>query len=86
MRLIAITDSDYANNEDIKSVTGGIVTVGGLPTYFTLKMQATVSLSSREPEYIALGTVQAQILDELFGEVYIPSIIHEDNLGVIYLT
>ena len=64
--------------------------MGGSPTYFTSKMQATVTLSSIEAEYMALGTVtqevlfQAQILDELFGEEHKrPSTIYEDNLGVI---
>ena len=89
MRIVAFTDSDYANNEDRKSVTGRVVTVGGLPTYFTSKMQAIVSISSTEAEYIDLGTVtqevlfQAKILEELFGEEHKrPSI----NLGAIYLT
>ena len=69
------------------------MTVGGSPTYFTSKMQATVSLSSTEADYMALGTVaqevlfQAQILDDPFGEEHKkPSIICGDNLGVIYLT
>ena len=91
-RIVAFMDSDYANNEDRKSVTGGVVTVGGSPTYYTSKMQARVSLSSTEAEYVALGTVtqevlfQAQILDELFGEEHKrSSIIYKDNLGAIYL-
>ena len=93
MRLVAFTDLDYANNEDRKSVTGGVVTMGGSTIYFTSKIQATVRLSSTEAEYIALGTVtqevlfQAQILDELFRKEHKkPSIIYEDNLGAIYLT
>ena len=93
LRLIAFTESDYTNDEDRKSVTGGVVTVGGSPTYFKSKMQATVTLSSTEAEYMDLGTVtqevlfQAQILDELFREEHKrPSIIYEDNLGAIYLT
>ena len=56
-------------------------------------MQATVSLSLTEAEYIALGSIaqevlfQRQILNELLGGKYDKmSIIHEDNLGAIYLT
>ena len=86
-------DSDYANNEDRKSITGGVVTMGGSPTYFTSKMQATVSFSSMEAEYIALGPAtqealfQAQILDKLFRtEHKKSSIIYKDTLGAIYLT
>ena len=93
LRIVAYTDSDYANDDKRKSVTGGVVTLGGSPTYFTSKMQATVSLSSTEAEYIALGSIaqevlfQRQILNELLGGKYNKiSIIHEDNLGAIYLT
>ena len=69
------------------------MTVGGSPTYFKSKIQVTVSLSSTEVEYIALGTVtqevlfQAQMLDELFEKEHKkPSIIYKDNLGAIHLT
>ena len=57
LRSVAFMDSDYANNEDRKNTTGGVVTMGVSPTYFTSKMQATLSLSSTEAEYIVLGTV-----------------------------
>ena len=93
LRLIVFMDSDYVNDEDRKSITGGVVTVRGSPTYLTSKMQATFSLSSMEAKYMALGTVtqevlfQAQILDELVREEYKrPSIIYKDNLETIYLT
>ena len=93
LRLVAFTDSDYANNEDRKSVIGGVVTVKESHTHFTLKMQAKVCLLSTEAEYMALGTVtqevlfQAQILDELFGEEHKrSSIIYEDNLEAIHST
>ena len=63
------------------------------PTYFTSKMQATVSLSSTKAEYNTLRTVtqevlyQAQKFDELFGKEHKkPSIVYEDNLGTIYFT
>ena len=68
-------NSDYVNDEeDRKSITGEVVTLGGTPTYFTSKMHATVSLSSTEAKYIALGVItqevvlQAQILENLFGK------------------
>ena len=93
MRVIAFIDSDYASGEDRKSVTGGVITIGGVLTNAMSKTQTTVSLSSTEAEYIALSTVaqevifQSQILDELIGNEHIkPSIIFEDNLGAIYLT
>ena len=63
---------DYANDGERKSVSGGVVTLGG----YTTKMQAIVSLSSTEAEYIALGSImqevlfQRQILNKLIGEKY----------------
>ena len=93
LRIVAFTDSDYANGEDRKSITGGVTTIGGTPTNAMSKTQAVVSLSSTEAEYIALSAVaqevlfQSQMLDELLGDDHIkPSIIFEDNIGAIYLT
>jgi len=93
MKIVAFTDSYYANREDRKSVTGGVITLGGTPTHSMSKTQAIVSLSSTEAEYIALSAVaqevlfQSQILDELLGENHVkPSLIFEDNIGAIYLT
>ena len=74
LRLVAFMDSYFAKNEDRKNITGGMVTMGGSPSYFTSKMQAIVSLSWIKAEYITLGTVtqevqfQAQTLDKLFGK------------------
>ena len=93
IQIVAFTDSDFANREDRKSVTGGVVTLGGVPTNAMSKTQAIVSPSSTEAEYIALSTMaqevlfQSQMLDELVGDQHIkPSAIFEDNLGAIYLT
>ena len=92
LRIVAFTDSDYANGEDRKSITGGVTTIGGTPTNAMSKAQSVVSLSSTEAEYIALSSVaqevvfQSQMLDELLGDGHIkPSIIFEDNIGAIYL-
>ena len=57
LRLVAFAVTGYANNEDRKSITGGVMTMGRSPIYFTSKMQATVSLLWTGVEYIALGTV-----------------------------
>ena len=62
LRIVAYTDADYANNNERKSITGGVVTIGGSPTYFMSKIQSIVSLSSTEAEYIALGTIIQEIL------------------------
>ena len=93
IQIVAFTDSDFANREDRKSVTGGVVTLGGVPTNAISKTQAIVSPSSTEVEYIALSTmaqevlIQSQMLDELVGDQHIKSsVIFEDNLGSICLT
>ena len=62
LRIVAHTDLDCANSDERKSVTGGVVTLGGSPTYFTSKIQVTVSLSSSEAEYIALGSIAHEVL------------------------
>ena len=53
---ISYTDSDYAtNNQDRKSISGRINTIGGMITSWSSKKQNTVSLSSTEAEYQALS-------------------------------
>ena len=70
-----------------------MITLGGSPTYFIPKMQSDLSLLSTEAEFIILGTIkdevlfQQKILKELVRDKHDKtSIIHEDNLGAIYLT
>jgi hypothetical protein len=56
--LVSISncDSDYAKDEnDRRSISGRINTLGGMITNWTTKKQQTVSLSSSEPEYQALS-------------------------------
>ena len=63
MRLVKLIDSYYANDEkDRKNITGGVATMGGSPTYFTLKMQKTVSLSSTEAKYISFGAITQEVM------------------------
>ena len=55
LRSISYCDSDYAKDEnDRKSISGRINTVGGMITNWTSKKQGTVSLSSTEAEYQSL--------------------------------
>ena len=93
LRLVAFMDYDYANDENRKSIAGGVMTMGGWPMYVTSKMQATVSLSSTEAEYKDLRIIAqevlfwAQVLGKLFRKEHKkPSIIYDHNLGAIYLT
>jgi C4-type Zn-finger protein len=91
--LVSISDfdSDYAKDEnDRRSISGRINTLGGMITNWTSKKQQTVSLSSSESEYQALSECVREamftqsLLRELIGKKT-TSIIYEDNLGAIYL-
>ena len=91
LRSISDCDSNYARDEnDRKSISGRINTLGGMITNWTSKKQSTVSLSSTEAEYQALSEcVQEAIftqslIQELTGECN-TAIIYEDNIGAIFL-
>jgi hypothetical protein len=92
LRSISLCDSDYAKNEDDrKSISGRINTVGGMITNWTSKKQSTVALSSTESEYQSLSecTQEAMFTQNLLNEITgtrLMAIIYEDNLGAIYLT
>ena len=52
LRSISLCDSDYAKDEnDRKSISGRLNTIGGTITNWTSKKQSTVALSSTEAEY-----------------------------------
>ena len=57
LRMVIYTDLDYAYDNERKSVSGVLVTLGGSPTYFISKIQLTVSLSLTKAEYIVLGSI-----------------------------
>jgi hypothetical protein len=91
LRSISDCDSDYAKNEnDRKSISGRINTVGGMITNWSSRKQATVSLSSTEAEYQSLSECAQEaiftqsLIQEITGELK-TAIIYEDNLGAIYL-
>ena len=88
---ISDCDSDFAKDEeDRKSISGSINTVGGMITNWSSKKQATVSLSSTEAEYQALSNCAQEamftqtLINEITGQMN-TAIIYEDNLGAIYL-
>jgi hypothetical protein len=88
---ISDCDSDYAKDEnDRKSISGRINTLGGMTTSWTSKKRQTVPLISLEAEYQALSECVQEavftqnLLMELTGERK-PAIIYEDNLGAISL-
>ena len=72
LRLIGEVDADFAKDkEDRKSITGDIVTLGGMITFWSSKKQSIVSLSSTKSEYVACSShcqeqkFQQMILDEI---------------------
>lgn len=88
---ISDCDSNYAKDEnDRKSISGRINTIGGMISNWSSKKQATVSLSSTEAEYQALSECAQEamftqaLLKEITG-LQNTAIIYEDNLGAIYL-
>jgi hypothetical protein len=90
LRSISDCDSDYANSDDRKSITGRVNTVGGMITNWSSKKQGTVALSSTEAEYNGLSECAQEsmftqsLIFEVTG-VLLPAIIYEDNIGAIYL-
>jgi hypothetical protein len=92
LRSISDCDSNYAKDEnDRKSISGRINTIGGMITNWSSKKQNTVSLSSTEAEYQALSDCAQEaiftqnLVKEITGQQP-PAIIYEDNLGAIYLS
>jgi hypothetical protein len=91
LRPIMFADSNYATNEDNRrSVTGNLYTIGGSLVNWMSKTQSTVTLSSTEAEYVSLATCAqelrfTQMILEEIAEPLGPGIIYEDNVGAIFL-
>ncbi|GMF44997.1 unnamed protein product [Phytophthora fragariaefolia] len=63
LEVVAYSDADFAvGKEDRKSVTGGLVTMDGMPVSWTCKKQGGVSLSTMEAEYTAASVMAAELL------------------------
>jgi hypothetical protein len=83
--LTAYSDSDYANDEDRKSVTGYVIYAQGGPVVWKSKKQPTVAKSVCEAEYVALSDAIAELLwlkmtlDELKVEQDRPMRLYIDN-------
>ncbi|KAE9028332.1 hypothetical protein PR002_g10426 [Phytophthora rubi] len=51
LEVVALNDADFAvDKEDRKSLTGGLVTMNGMPVSWTCNKQGGVSLSTMEAE------------------------------------
>lgn len=60
--LTAYCDSDFASEEDRKSVSGYVIFAQGGPVVWKSKKQPTVALSSCEAEYVALSETIKELL------------------------
>ncbi|GMF60978.1 unnamed protein product [Phytophthora fragariaefolia] len=89
-RFVAYSDADFAaDKEDRKSVTGGLVTMDGMPVSWTCKKQGGVSLSTMEAEYTAASVMATELLGvlELLGELnvkhVVPMTLRVDNQAAL---
>jgi hypothetical protein len=107
LRLDLYVDADFAglwNSEDandptgVKSRTGYVITLGGVPVLWGLKLQSEISLSTTEAEFIAASMAMRQLLpvrevmEELMKHFQIErsaestvSVVWEDNNGALIM-
>ena len=76
--------------DDRRSTSGNVFLLANGPVNWFSKKQATVSMSTAESEYVALGQAAQETvwLRKLLEEIGMdltqnPTLIHEDNQGVI---
>jgi hypothetical protein len=92
LKLTAYADADYASEAaSRRSVSGNLAIFGGGPVLWSSRLQACVTLSTVEAEYVSLcGVAQSVIwlrglLQDLGAPQRQPTVIYEDNLGAISL-
>lgn len=61
-RLLAYDDTNYANSEEMRSVTGSISMSGRTIVVSVWRTQGNISVSSTEVEYAAAGVVTKEVL------------------------
>jgi hypothetical protein len=85
------SDSSYAEEKDYKSVGGYVFLQAGAAITWRSTKQDIVAQSSAEAEYIALAEAAKEALwirklqQEIFPNIKVPTIIHEDNQSTINL-
>jgi hypothetical protein len=87
-----LADAAYANNHDLKSMTGYLFLAAGGAITWKSKKQSVITLSSTKAEYVALSEAgcEATWLRNLYMELGFPqkypTIIKGDNEGSVTLT
>jgi hypothetical protein len=91
--LSAFSDADWAGNmDDMRSTRGYAIFYGGNLIAWSARKQSTVSRSSTESEYNALGNATAELIwvQSLLKELSVtqiqPPILWCDNIGATYLS
>ena len=86
IKIVGYSDADFAaDRTDRKSITGGWITVDGMPVSWMAKKQGGVSLSTMEAEFTAASVVVVQMLGirELLHEIGLdckePMMLYVDN-------
>lgn len=86
------TDSDWANSEGRKSISGYVMMMGKTPIAWSSKQQAVVALSTCEAEYIACSHAACEVmwlrnlLQELGYPQKDPTPLYCDNNGTVDFT
>ena len=73
IQVLAHIDASFAVHSDMKSHTGGFITLGSGPVYVSSKRQTLVTKSSTEAELVGLSDVLPQVLwtrEFLIGQGY----------------
>ena len=70
--LETYSDADFAaDKSDIKSLTGGVVMLNGMPVSWTAKKQGGVSLSTMEAEFMAASEQARELMgiEQMLAEI-----------------
>ena len=62
------SDEDAEDEDSVKSRTGYVLTLGGMPVYWQSKIQEICAMSTMESEYIAAATGMKVLMPILVGK------------------
>jgi hypothetical protein len=90
LRVLAYVDASFAVHADMKSHTGGVMSLGFGPVYVCSKKQGLVTNSSTESELVGVSDILPHVIwtrDFLLEQGYKmgPSLLFQDNMSTIAL-